>query len=830
MVLLRLSLAAYRLQRAIGIEGVFSRTLAATRGITAGSGFATAELKALLLTLMQLLHHKWAELLVLHLFVDDLTITVVGCTRQVVNIMIRVLDFVVDYLEDTLLMEVSAKKSKLIGSSKGLVQAIVVGTRSAKVSAAKHGKVLGTDDVGGRVRSTVNFRARLTEFGEKATKFKALRKIGVNSPQMVRAAGTPAVTYGCHTVGISDTGLHSARSKIAAAASPDAGGRNPILVLMAIDGPTGTLDPAFEAHVGPLKHWALAVWEKWQPIKHMQEVFSGAALKLAEAKGSVWSRVHGPTTALIASIERIGWHMPSATDMVSDEGQIFDLLLDPPVAIVNACKDSVRKWRIRAAGNILPGLIPVVPDVGPPIPSPADRLIMALGGVSALLKGKPCRKSAGPVAKEWHPRAKGSLTSAITGGQWTQARKAAVTAWGIEDSTCQLCHKEVGTIEHRFQCSATRPSAGWPSPPQAADQALILIGERRRHILRTRGLAVLRMPPRAVHQDGQFRWLLEPNPNDPDLQEAVWYCDGSLLFGKHKEIRVTGFGLAVATKSGRLLGYGLGWPPSWCATAAAAEAWAMHTVLDLCPFPPQMRTDCLALLQTAQAGTSQATKASKPLARVWKLIAATLGTDVSFLTESGVLVWVPAHLSHAAIGESKLSNGTRLSCVDWRANRLVDKLAKTAAAAASDQKQEVKVLESFEAATTSAAALLGLVTHAANNHRVAVEDDTGKVSYTSKRDSVDKPRGKKPSQCNLATTASSTLTTAAKKRTAEPPSSAPAFKVPRKDSALSREKRRATEALNARVRAIGESLRPRESNTNSLDSVRQRVLARLART
>ena len=45
LVLLRLSLAAYRMQRVIGIEGVFSRLLIATRGITAGSGTATTELR-----------------------------------------------------------------------------------------------------------------------------------------------------------------------------------------------------------------------------------------------------------------------------------------------------------------------------------------------------------------------------------------------------------------------------------------------------------------------------------------------------------------------------------------------------------------------------------------------------------------------------------------------------------------------------------------------------------------------------------------------------------------------------------------------------------------
>ena len=45
LVILRLSFAAYRLQRAVGIDGVFSRRIRAVRGITAGSGMATTALR-----------------------------------------------------------------------------------------------------------------------------------------------------------------------------------------------------------------------------------------------------------------------------------------------------------------------------------------------------------------------------------------------------------------------------------------------------------------------------------------------------------------------------------------------------------------------------------------------------------------------------------------------------------------------------------------------------------------------------------------------------------------------------------------------------------------
>ena len=46
--LIRLSLAAYRLARALGVDGAYSKLIVATRGITAGAGFATIELELLL--------------------------------------------------------------------------------------------------------------------------------------------------------------------------------------------------------------------------------------------------------------------------------------------------------------------------------------------------------------------------------------------------------------------------------------------------------------------------------------------------------------------------------------------------------------------------------------------------------------------------------------------------------------------------------------------------------------------------------------------------------------------------------------------------------------
>ena len=75
VVVLRLSIQAYRLQRSIGVDGVYSRCVVACRGITAGSGFATSELRLLLLDTMVELRRRWSVQLSVKLYVDDLTLS-----------------------------------------------------------------------------------------------------------------------------------------------------------------------------------------------------------------------------------------------------------------------------------------------------------------------------------------------------------------------------------------------------------------------------------------------------------------------------------------------------------------------------------------------------------------------------------------------------------------------------------------------------------------------------------------------------------------------------------------------------------------------------------
>jgi hypothetical protein len=149
-----------------------------------------------------------------------------------------------------------------------------------------------------------------------------------------------------------------------------------------------------------------------------------------------------------------------------------------------------------------------------------------------------------------------------------------------------------------------------------------------------------------------------------------------------------------------------------------------------------MRTDCHALLDTLDAGVEAATAPYKPLARIWARTAHALDGSFEGLRQAGLLVWMPAHCAIGAVGETKLSNGVRLSVVDWRANRLVDALAKAGARLRQAVDATDGLLSQAACVVRHAAQLLGRVTYAANHHEVEELDASGAVRKVVRRDAT----------------------------------------------------------------------------------------------
>ena len=575
---------------------------------------------------------------------------------------------------------------------------------------------------------------------KRVARFHALRRMRVNTAAMARAAATPAIAYGADVVGFSDTALQSARSAVASAGTAPTAGKSVDGALYALDADGGCTDPAFAAHLLPICSWALAVWQRWQPINLMTRSLQAAHAKVRAAK-SQWAVVTGPSAALVVSAWRIGWTLIDATMLRDDRGHIFDCTLDPPAVIAAAVRRSVRRWRIARLAAECPQLLPSTADVGTfpprqhtsgggsPAPLPVD-VVDCSRALGRLLRRKGSSKQCG----DWAPSYKPDLISAVSNGQWPQTRLAATRKF-TEDQRCQLCLGEPGTLWHRTQCPATTPAGGWQPALGDAAKFLSRMGEHRRRVLLTRGLVVVRIraPPRSP--GGSLRWLWRREDFDADA--VTWYFDGSMFDGDAYEFIRVGFGLAAVAPSGHLMALAHGVPPLWVDSAPGAELWALQVVLRMCVAPPPMITDCKTLLDGLQAGASVARGPKRPNARTWSMVYGIIDDPSAHQTALRQLVWMPAHgTAEATVGRAYRSDGRVVTAVDWRANRLVDAAAKAAAGQERVSGGCRITLKQALKAAEYGAAVAGTTTHAANNLRVQVTTASGSTTTVTRRDST----------------------------------------------------------------------------------------------
>ena len=329
----------------------------------------------------------------------------------------------------------------------------------------------------------------------------------------------------------------------------------------------------------------------------------------------------------------------------------------------------------------------------------------------------------------------------MANGQWTQARRYAVKKWNITTELCQLCNECKGTQKHRRRCRVTTPKEGWQDMPQKARLAWNRIGAKRQELLENTGLLTVKVPKLEPVGKDTFKWYSQPP--DTTRRDLVWVIDGSALNSRWSALATYGFGIVVYTTEGDLIAWGCGIPPAWTDSASAAEAWALAVVTSNALHPPMVITDCLGLLHTAEAGTAAATCGKRQLARTWAVIANNLDGDISQLTRERRLCWMPAHQGIGAIGVATKSNGKTITSLEWRANRLVDAVAKNESAKGQAPQTSIDLIVSATALVQHTAAQIGAATHLANNHVTSILLESGAIVNKTVRDVQDPPAKKR---------------------------------------------------------------------------------------
>ena len=126
-------------------------------------------------------------------------------------------------------------------------------------------KNLGTAASCGTKRSTVFNKKRHKASVPVADKTAELSQWGVSRYLAARLAVVTKQTWGLEQQGVADYMLQIMRSSTLRGVAARAMGRSVELAYFLLDSTSGTLDPAFHAHVLPIYHWALAVYLDWFP-------------------------------------------------------------------------------------------------------------------------------------------------------------------------------------------------------------------------------------------------------------------------------------------------------------------------------------------------------------------------------------------------------------------------------------------------------------------------------------------------------------------------------------------------------------------------------------
>ena len=686
--LLRLSIATYKLPRTLRVGKVCSALIIAVRGITAGSGLATTEMRLAMVRKVERALSAHPSV-VPTLFVDDLSAECTGPEKVIEAELVPFINKVAADIEGDG-MELSRKKCVCTASSDQLGHRLAACWAHYGINYQRYVKSLGVGLGAGVRRNAGVMKKRLDAFKARIPLFQRLRHANVDPAKIIRTGGKAAVVYGQAVLGVANGLLRHQRVAVARAGAKGGatGGQQLDLALMMMDGgPGGGADPAFDAHTQPIVGWSRAVWNEQLPRKSLKVLAANALLKLSEAN-NVWAMVVGPGSAFVATCARIGWAIIDGVNIRTDSGFHLDLTLDPPAAVHRQVVMAVERWRWRN-----------VEDRYPELAANGTGRGAMFEAIWSLMRSKTNDET-------WGPKLKGALISQVSARQFTQAR---VFAAGWSDhNRCLACLQQIvlaeesgGERELRLKREEAAKKAGickvqatedqiarapvgnefhriWSCPTTEPSRRVHASSQDRGRTKDGWGAGLVMMeraliprpppPPKPPLEEASFHWYVQPQEG---LVCAKFYTDGSALDGPWYDLMRCGWAFVALDDDNHIVAAAYGATPPWIRDIGGAEGWALLQAAYVA-FPGScFVSDCKVIVDTLKLGRHAAVGGGSTHARIYALLFAVFDD-----TADDLLVWMPAHQGDAESAARCKSDGTPLTQIDVEANDKADMLAK----------------------------------------------------------------------------------------------------------------------------------------------------------
>ena len=643
MDILAVALSMYAAARYLILNGAVGGPVYTHRGITAGCSFACYILRGTMQADMILFFNDHCKPYgtILQIFIDDLLLMHTGTKSTVITRVATATTGLVQVLDN--LHMPAADDKKFIIASPAVGTSILLQMKDKEFRHQVVGEQLGVDFAPGRRAGFAARDKRAVIFGARLPKIRAFtRKRAAVGRRMAATAGIPTIGFSQMVLGTSGARLAWHQTIIHRTLTATNTQRSKHLNLSVAG---EHVEPAYNANRAPPMQWARMVHKKVFSLRDLRLAVQHYQHAMKVAKHP-WAIVTGTITALLATLQRIGWTMVGAHLFKDTKGHFIDIRTTPWRTLQAAIDNdtNVCLWKKHTKGTTAEGTF-------------------AQGASSAIVQGLVGTSS--PLDKE-HRHA---LTSAATGGQWPQVRH--VKAGHDVDELCLLCGTAAGTEWHRiYDCPATDhlrtihldlgvQRRAWPN-------------ECSHHPRWTRGhLPASAYPaPPMQHYGNRHIWFRE----EPGVFLGEAFLDGSASNPIRPELSASAcsiVGMQILHGMPRMelrldvmLASGIDGPE-------AAEISAVEYLLENCVLPIVAWSDCQNVVDAFERGYDYCTSPEHAYCIYWRRVFARLQDHGC---PGGLVIHkIKAHTTAANFGDYGMS------FLQWQGNRNADKGALSTA-------------------------------------------------------------------------------------------------------------------------------------------------------